>query len=279
MLWVPQKGVLRQQHNTGAVGTSSPGTAVTTGGAASTKGTPVELIASTNFETYWVTILASNYGADAVLSSPGALDILVGTSPEEVLIPNLLMGYCGTLAASNNGGPKRWDFPLYLPAGSRIAARAAGARINTVVRVWIFLHGGNGLPPFRVGTKVTTYGMGTVPNGTTVTPGATASEGSWAQMTTATTEHHFALVPSFQMNNGAAGSFHRTLAVDLGVGSVTEEQVMESYWYHTTASEQMGGPTNSWPCFVDVPSGTRLVMRASNNSTNNTYNGVIHAVS
>jgi hypothetical protein len=35
------------------------------------------------------------------------------------------------------------------------------------------------------------------------------------------------------------------------------------------------------PCFADVPSGTRLVMRVSNSGANDVgnYNGVIHAVS
>jgi hypothetical protein len=275
VLWVPQKGGIRVQHNTGSVGIFAPGTAVVTGGAASTKGTPVQLIASTSFETYWVTVVASDYAASST-ASQGALDLLIGTSPEEVFVPDLLMGYCGSLTGTV-AGPKRWDFPLYIPAGSRLAARAAGARINAIVRVWVFLYGGDGLPPSRVGTRVTTYGMGTVPNGTTVTPGATGTEGAWAQMSAATTEAHFALVPSFQMS-GVTSSLTRALAVDLGVGTVPEEQVMESYWFSTDAVSRMTGPQNSWPCFVDVPISTRLAMRASNNGTNNTYNGVIHAV-
>lgn len=277
MLWVPQKGIVQVQHNFGSVGTTSMGTACTTGGSSSTKGTPAELFASTSFDTYWVTVLASGYGS-AASNREGAMDILIGSATEEVLIPNLLMGYCGSYSTSGNG-PKRWDFPLYIPAGSRLAVQAAGAATSATFRVTVFLRGGNGYPPFRVGTKVTTYGMGTVPRGTTITPGSTGAEGAWTQITASTTEDHFALVPSFQVATDTTTNI-RVLAVDLGIGSATEEMVAESYWFAIDSNEFMGGPYNSFPCFADVPSGTRLVMRASNSAANDaSHDGVIHAVS
>src|SRR3990167_4779725 len=176
MLWVPQKGILRVQHNTGAVGTATPGTSVTTGASSATKGTPAEIFAATSFDAYWLTVIASDYGA-AAASSSGCLDILTGEATEEVLIPNLLMGGCGRMGSAIVVSPKRWDFPLYIPAGSRLAARAAGLRLSTAMRVWLFLYGGNGSPPFRVGSKVVTYGVTTVPHGVAITPGETGAEG------------------------------------------------------------------------------------------------------
>jgi hypothetical protein len=277
MLWSPQKGVRRLEHNTGAVGTATPGTSVTTGGTSSTKGTAVQLIASTAFDAYWVKVVASSYGL-AATASEGALDILIGAATEEVLIPNLLMGGCGSIAAAGNG-PKCWDFPLYIPAGSRLAAQAAGARVSTAMRVAIYLYGGDGYPAFRVGSKVTTYGMGTVPNGTTITPGASGAEGSWTQITSSTSEDHFAFVPSFQCNADTTMNL-RQFMVDIGTGAATEEMIAEGYWFATDNGELMGGPYNSMPCMTDVPSGTRLVMRVSNSGANDSgYNGVIHAVS
>jgi hypothetical protein len=266
------------EHNTGTVGAASPGTSVTTGAAAGTKGTAVQLIASTSFDAYWVTVLAHSYSNSAT-ASQGCLDILTGAATEEVLIPNLLMGYCGWFApASTTCGPKRWDFPLYIPAGTRLAAQAAGARVSTAMRVAIFLYGGDGYPAFRIGSKVVTYGV-TVPNGTTVTPGATGAEGAWTQITASTTEDHFALVPSWQVS-GATVVNLRTLAVDIGLGAATEEEIAQSYWFSTDALEAMNGPHNSMPCFQDIPSGTRLTIRASNSGANDaTYNAAIHGVS
>jgi len=266
------------EHNTGTVGTANPGTSVTTGATSGTKGTAVTLIASTAFETYWVRVIAHSYSFSAT-ASQGCLDILRGTATEDILIPDLLMGYCGWVAGSSTTlGPKVWDFPLYIPAGTRLAAQAAGARVSTAMRVAIYLYGGDGLPPFRVGSKVTTYGV-TVPNGTTVTPGATGAEGAFTQITASTTEDHFALVPSWQVSGATAVNL-RALAVDIGVGAATEEEIAQSYWFSTDALEAMSGPHNSMPCFQDIPSGTRLTVRASNSGANDaTYNCALHGVS
>jgi hypothetical protein len=273
-LMIPQKGVRRVEHNAGTVGSANFGTSVTTGAASGTKGTAVQLIASTAFDAYWVTVMSHSYGASAT-ASEGCLDILTGAATEEVLIPNLLMGYTGT---ATTGYIKKWDFPLYIPAGTRLAAQAAGVRTSTAFRVAIYLYGGDGYPAFRVGSKVTTYGV-TVPNGTAITPGASGAEGSWTQITASTSEDHFALYPSFQVATDTTVS-NLNLAVDIGLGAATEEEIAQSYFYCTESSERMNGPWPSMPCFQDIPSGTRLVMRASNSGVNDAaYNGALHGVS
>lgn len=284
MLWVPQKGIIRVDHNAGGVGTLTPGTSVTTGGTAAVKGTAVTLISSTAFDAYWMTILAANYGL-AATTARGCLDILTGAATEEVLIPNLLMGFCG--GASTLGcGPKRWDFPIYVPAGSRIAAQVAGDRTAVAMRVCVYLYGGNGYPPFRVGSKVTTYGIGTVPAGTSVTPGASGAEGTWTQVAAASSEDHFAFVPSMQPPTGDTTLTPiKVTYMDLGIGAATEEALMgaeQSYQFMVDTGEMCSGPTPNFPCFQDVPSGTRLVARLSASGaldTVTTQEVAIHAVS
>lgn len=277
VLWVPQKGEIRVEHNTGSVGAATPGTSVTTGAASGTKGTPAEIFASTSFDAYWITIWAAEYSLSAT-ASQGCMDILIGAATEEVLIPNLLHGHASQYTQGAWVFGKVWEFPLYIPAGSRIAVQAAGARTSTAFRVGCYLYGGNGLPPYRLGGKVTTYGISAVPDGTTVTPGASGAEGAWAQMTASSSEDHFAFVPSFQASADTNMGV-KMIAVDLGIGSATEEMIAEGYWFATDGGERMQGPIPSMPCFKDVPSGTRLVMRASNSTTNDAYNGAIHAVS
>jgi len=279
MLWVPQKGILKLDHNTGAVGANPYGASVTTGAAAATKGTPVQLIASTAFDAYWITILAGGYGL-AATDSQGALDILTGAATEEVLIANLLMGFCSPTDSATGVGPKVWNFPLYIPAGTRIAAQAAGQRVSTAMRVSVFLYGGDAMPPFRVGRKVTTYGMGTVPFGTTIVPGASAAEGAWTQITASTTEAHFCVVPSFQC--GTDTTLTRLMyAYDIGLGAATETEMIQSYWFAATDNEMMRGPENPMPAFFDIPSGSRLAARVSNSGVNDAgnYNTVLHCVS
>lgn len=286
MLWVPQKGSFVRLHNTGTVGSITCGTSVTTGAAASTKGTPAELISAANntIDTYWITVVAYAYGNTAT-DSQGALDILVGAATEEVLIPNLLMGFCGTQALGMGRGHKTWQFPLYIPAGTRIAAQAAGQRVSTALRVCVYLYGDNGLPPFRVGRKVTTYGMGTVPFGTTIVPGASGAEGSWTSITASTSEDHFAFVPSFQPGTDTTlNTLH--YALDLGVAAngeaaSTAVEISQSYWFPVNSDEAMLGAIPPMPTFCDVPATSVLAMRVSNSGANDVgnYNAVIHAVS
>lgn len=274
MLWVPNKGKLRIQHNTGGVGTITPGTTVTTGAAAGTKGAVAQMIASTSFDAYWMTIIASAYGA-AVTACQGAMDILIGTATEEILVPDLLFGHCG--GSLGGRGPKTWNFPIYIPAGSRLSVQACGARVSTAFQVMVFIYGGM-MPAFRVGSKVTTYGISALPNGTTITPGASGVEGAYAQLTASSTFNHFAFIPSFQVSGDTTVN-NLFQQVDLGIGSATEQLIAE-WWFSTDNNETMEGPFNNMPIYNDIPSGTRLAMRASNSGVNDgAYNGVIHCVS
>lgn len=274
MLWVPQKGRIMVEHNFATTGSANMGTSVTTGGSSSAKGTAVEIYASTSFDAYMVSVFACEYSSSGVASQV-CLDILIGASTEEVIIPNLLAGGAGSLVTS---GPKRWDFPLYIPAGSRIAAQAAGQRTSSSLRVGVVLQGGHGSPNHRVGGKVTTYGIGTVPSGTAITPGGSGAEGSWTEITASTSEDHFCLVPSFQVDDATANN--RYFVNDIGIGSATEEMIFESYWYITDTAESCAGAINSMPVFQDIPSGTRLAMRSSCNSViDAAYTAAIHAVS
>lgn len=281
MLWIPQKGRLHQQHNTGAVGSLNIGTNVTTGAAAGTKGAVAELIASTNFDAYLLGIHAADYGISAI-ACEGMLDILIGTATEEVLIANLLMGHCAgpNLAAIPASIGKWWLFPLYIPAGARISAQAAGARVSTVVRVAVHLWGGHGIPPFRVGSRVITYPTApSVPRGLAITPGASGAEGAWTQIVAATSEDHFAIVPSFQVETDTTVT-QKAYALDIGVGAATEEMIAEGYWFVTGTGEGMTGYWPDMPCFANVPSGSRLVARVSNSGTNDVaYGAMLHCVS
>ncbi len=277
MDWIPDPGNFFPEDNTGDVGVGAQGTTVTTSGDANVKGTPAQLIAATAWDSYWITILAEGYGVAGSFSE-GSLDILIGAATESILIPDLLIGSCGWNNSTVGLGGKRWDFPLYIPAGSRLAAQAQGIRLSTGFKVSVFLHGGPIEPPWKCGTVVTTYGVGAQPYGTVITAGAAGAEGAWTQITAATTRNHFCLVPSFQLYADSTINL-RTLQVDLGIGAATEQKIGPGYWYHTDTQEFMNGPCNSFPTFFDVPLGTRLVMRASDSGTNDNYNGCIHGVS
>ncbi len=271
MLWIPQKGAWRCQHNLGTVGASPWGTAVTTGGTNGTYGTITELISSASFDAFWVSVFANGYASSAT-ASDGSLRIYVGSATEELLIDGLLMGASGTGVTC-----KRWDFPLYIPAGSRIAASTTGRRVSTAVSISVVLYGGHTVPGWPVGSKVVTYAAAF--NGTSITLGATGAEGAWTQLSASSSEDHLAFVPSFQIGNDTTMQ-DAGVSIDIGVGAATEEEIGGPYLFSNTTSEATSGPFPSMPTFCRVPASTRLVMRGSHSGTADTGNTVaLHAVS
>lgn len=276
MLFVPQFGRLRYESNIGPNANGSPGALVTTGSTSSTKGTAVQLIAATSFDAYWVRIMVNNYGASAV-ASPAMLDLMLGTDPGQIIIPNLIVGYSGS--AGTNKGSRVYDFNLYIPSGSRISVQAAGQRVSTSMRVSVHLYGGHGYPGFKVGTKVTTYGVTTVPAGTTIATSSNGVAGNFTQITSGTTENHFAFIPGIQPA-GLTSLQNQMLTTEIGAGSAPEDVISPPYWLACDVSEMMDGYYNPMPTFADVPSGTRLALRISgSNPSDGNYTGVIHAVS
>jgi hypothetical protein len=195
---------------------------------------------------------------------------MIGAATEEVLIPDLLAGHCGDFAA-DGPGPKIWEFPLYIPAGSRLGARAAGTTVNnSELWVCIRLLGGDGYPPFRVGEKVTTYGIGTLPAGKACPAGTSGTDGAFDnQIVASTTCDHFAFVPSLQ------GPTDTTLIVNyrnlnFGVGSAADPTNVipiggssQGWQFKMDTTEHVSGPWPSMPAFQDVPAGSEICARLS----------------
>lgn len=277
-LWVPQKGSLLRQTNIGSVGAAAYGTGITVG-VGSAKGAITQLLASANFDACWVRVSASGYALSGAASG-GCLDIMIGGAGSEiVLIPDLLMGNCGTPTAARRG-PKVWDFPLYVPSGSRVSARVSGDRSSVACTVGIELRGAVGTPPWRVAQKITTYGVVSTTSGTSVTPGSTGVEGAWTEISSGTSVPHFAFLPSWQVQGNATMST-LNYSVDIGLGAATEVEIGGPYIYATDTTESMDGSLfGTIPIWCDAPAATRLVMRASCNGTPDTgAQGVIHALS
>lgn len=272
MLYVPHKGITRTQTNMSSVGTALPGTSVASSASVNTKGSNVELIASTNFDAWIVEIMVMGVAA-ANGARRGSLDILIGAATEDILIADLLVGQAPAPTASV--GFRSYMFPLFIPASSRITAAFACSTGSITSRVGIALHGGNGSPPFKVAGKVDTYGA-TASGGTAITAGASGAEGSWTQMSASSNRDHFALYGAVQAND--TGMAALGLSVDVGIGAATEEQVGAPANYGSDSSERMW---NTGPDLIyhDVPASTRLVMRASYSGTADTLEAAVYGFS
>lgn len=276
MLWAPSPDDVQVVTNGGIVGTSNPGTSVPDGASVNTYGTVTELIsAANNVQDSWaIEIMVCNTLNPSALVGEMSLDILVGGATDDVLISSLLIG------GAYYGGSRSYWFPVHIPAGLRIAAQiSAGAAQTTEPRVVVNLYGG-GVPPFRVGSRITTYGT-KVNNsrGVAVTPTASGGAASVTQITASTSEDHFYVMPGFQVSTDTTISTATFVNVGIGVGAATEERI-GTWWFSKNASESQSGPWPSWGAFRHIPSGSRLTILASNGGANDTaHDALIYAVS
>jgi hypothetical protein len=191
------------------------------------------------------------------------IDIGIGAAAaEQIVIPDLLAGWVA--AGITTGGTKSYYFPLYLPAGSRLSARAASVRTTGSVWCQVDLWGGPRNPDYWVGQQVIAYGIDAANSrGTAVTSGASAAEGAWTEITSGTSQDHFAIVPAIGGATATTTMVNAAYLMDVGVGAATEAAIFEGFRVREDTTEQVCQQFPWLPIYVPVPSGTRLVTRLS----------------
>lgn len=270
MLLIPGAGDSRTVTNTGSVGSVVPGAAVPEGASVNVYGATTEILSAANNtqESWGIHILHTAATSPAAALAGGTLDILVGT---DTLVSSLIVG--GSFACST----RSYFFPVRIPAGVALSARFASEMAHTTdAEVAIHLHSG-GTPPFRVGSKVTTYGTKTNDaRGQIVT--VTAGGGAAASTTLAASsaEDHFYWLPGFQAQNDSAVTPVSAVNVGIGIGS----QRIGTWWFSKTTEERQSGPWPDLGVFKVAPAGSQVNMLCSNGGANDAqYGGLIYAVS
>jgi hypothetical protein len=121
--------------NYGADTSDSGGTQLDPGGSANTKGSWVQLTASSSAITQWLSLLTT-YGHTTVSTCSWAVDIGTGAAASEVvLVPDLRV-----TSATNSGSqptlqPKSQELLTYIAAGTRIAARCSCSISTSTARL------------------------------------------------------------------------------------------------------------------------------------------------
>lgn len=261
-LGAPWAGFTREENNIGTTG-SPMGTTITASATPNTKGSWTQLIASTAFEYLLVEVIV-RASQTAATDSSTLVDIGIGAaSSESVLIPDLL---CGYKAASAWFG--QYAFPLRVPAGSRLSARAAGATASQSVDVMLRCHGGPTLDGvFPAGGRVTAYGItAATSTGTNVTCGNN-SYGSWAQLAASTAQRLRFLQYGFQGGASTTMVGAKTL-FQFGIGAASSESVVVDDLIGAGDASESAAPFGfAFPYkLLDVPAGTRLACRGMLNS-------------
>lgn len=217
-------------------------------------GSKVELIAATTHRATWIAV--SIYGTTLSATNTNALvNIYTGAaSSEQILIPNLLAGWAPIVQQ----GARRYEFPLYIPRGTRLSCDMRALIASDTCSVMVELAD---LDQWA-GSGVECLGADTANSrGTSVTPGG-ASEGTFTAIGTSgrTYRHVFATCAGNNdttLSNGIQG-------IDIGTGGALIAGLenfpiaMNSLEYEIQFSEGR---------YVEVASGTALQARMQSDTT------------
>lgn len=253
------------------------GTTVTSSATAHTKGSWIQVDASTSFDASLLVLYVAVQYQDTLY----LFDIGIGAAgSEQVIVPNLLVSQSTAVTTEV-------FLPIAIPAGSRIAVRSQdnfGSSTSYVTGLLIAGGFAND-PPYNT---ITAYGVSTAGStGTTVDAGGTANtKGSWTQIVASTTTTMKALIVSAIRNTpGTAMVADYSQLVDIAVGASGSEQIIVPNMRYL-ASTQTGGVNTPYtagsgtlsglgtlfpriiqPIPCDIPSGSRLAIRQQSTTT------------
>jgi hypothetical protein len=248
--------------------TGTPGTLLTADSTSHTLGTKVELFSATTHDTYWVRIALYDT-ANNTTQTDALCNIYVGAGgSEQAIIPNLVCGWAGAL----NTSPKTYEFPLFIRAGSRIAADVQGLISSETVRISMELCGG-GQPTNWCGTGVEAIGISTAASqGTSVTPGG-ASEGSFTDIGAPSRDLKYILpmIHGGMTDTSFGGS---TVALDIGVGGSLYRDLHSFLFTKSGSNESISRSWSPVGRFALCPAGTTLQVRLQDSGTAETQHDV-----
>lgn len=258
MLLVPEPPRFQWKLHTGATRPTTASGALLTPGN-NVKGSYVELIDGalvTNDVWGIQIILHQNFVAATVRQAlvDIAIDTTAGTS-YSVVIPDLLEPGAGNMTGGTP--PTNYYFPLFIPAGSSIAARASvnNATVGTL-RCSAILFGKPKFPERAwAGSKVQALGVTAATSGGTIVTSGVASEGAWTSLGTLS-RNSFYWQCMMAANDTTMTT--QTYAVDLGRGSAGAQQAfIEDELFFWTSNESVSQLKHPAP-WADVPAGETI---------------------
>ncbi len=255
---------------TPAASDTGHGIAVTSSGTTDVKGAWVELLSATEFDIHFLEVQVSESFASAT-STTMVVDIgydaAAGTA-YGVVIPDILAGgssATGSWASDNmDSGPSGRVFacPVYIPAGSTVAARVAAVIVSDVVNVALNAHGAtSSSDPYPTQGLVVAYGI-TGSSGVNPAQATADTLGAWVEVTGATTHPHRGFSVATQPFGTPMGNDDSLY--DIGIGASSSEVILiEKFGVGHQAQEKAGGMSPIAPCIAQpIPEGSRIAVRA-----------------
>lgn len=227
------------------------------------------LLSNTDQNAYWIIVAAGSGG-----TSGAAVSYLIdiGVDPDngtsyQVLIPNLM-----TSAPSISCGGMWWAFPLFIPKGSSIAARAQINSGTTDVRVGVRLLGQPKRPDIlQVGSFVREFNVATKTSfGTTsYAAGAFGVEGSYTASVGTTSDRLWYWQAGWSANQSAlALGKYTTHTIDVAVGDASNKYLVVDDMSITTTDTEKASNCNPYMSgWFDTPVGSNIYTRGAYSTT------------
>jgi uncharacterized protein YbdZ (MbtH family) len=247
-----------------AVGVStgtSKGTTLTGSATPHTKGTYAQLIAATTYDTnaIFMSFAEGSYDANAGNVS---VDLAVGASSfEKIVVPDYVLRNSAGISSIASGV----TFPLNIPAGTRIAARAQSKTASQTCFVGLVLFQGSldeteGLSGYdAIGfVSASTQGSSIVPNASANTKGV------YTEMVASSAKDYAGLFGNFDSLNATANS-PRSWLVDIAVGANGSEQIMIPNMFINRSNQYVIDPMMPF-IPVNIPAGSRIAVRAQSST-------------
>ena len=264
--------------NYGANPGATPGTSVTPG-ISNAEGSWTQIASSANIanDVYGFALrISDNSVATPTTGKNFLCDIGVdpaGGTSYTAVISNIVCGSAGPITAA---GGHQFYFPLFIKAGSSVAARIQGSHgTATASRVAARFFGRPTRPEaVPIGSFSETIGTITNSNGVSFTPG-NAADGSWVSLGT-TTNPCWWWQLAYQIDNGTITAEYTYIELAWGDGS--NKNVILRLMHQGTTSEQTGAimneNLNAFQAYCPVPAGGNLYIRGRcNNAPDTGYNG------
>lgn len=229
--------------------TSSPSDV--TSGVANTKGSWVELVASSAADADGIVLVtgqstADNYLVDIGVGGAGAESVVVSNVPVHERSANLTEGL--------------FFIPVSISAGSRVAARCQAAGASSLLRLIGYLV--TTTVPIHEATTITTYGADTAASsGISVDPGTSANtKGAWTEITSSLSTDVKFIVP--MIANPDTGTTTCNWLLDIGTGAASSESVViANLFFSSDSGNDQKVPMSYPPLPVTIASGTRVAVR------------------
>lgn len=250
-----------------------------TAGAANVKGSYSDIVTAVN-NTQGGSFLRVIVDTDRVADAAEfLLDIALGPATETIIVNNLYLCRCPTVAAASE--LYVYDIPINIPTGVRVSARIQSTTASALAFVYIKVMGKSFKGQSGLGV-VTTYGADTASSsGTQVAHGTAGWGGSWVEITASTTlaMKGFFVARGRVPASWANGTFAMRLAVG-GSGSEDSGIIYTADLAKSHANEGFGGGVSPF-IPVSIPSGSRISIKvnAVANNTDFDFDFIVYGVS